>query len=191
MKFKITVSVLTLAIITMFGYVVYLTSQLEETNQDLKDYATQLGEASAELDLVKDKAIQDLRECREQAGADQWTLAKETNTLRAFSNFLETCGDDCHTDELDKAVNRLLSEKGYVQIIDSDGTEYFKEIKDLKLGGVYYVATSDRSVRNGVIGRPDEFPNTSRKGVILKGAIVKLIDKPSEDSKWAQIAYRK
>jgi hypothetical protein len=191
MKFKIIVSVLTLAIISMFGYVVYLTSQLEESNRDLEDYANQLGKTSAELDQVKEKAIEDLRKCREEAGADQWTLAKETNTLRAFSNFLETCGDDCHTAELDKAVSRLLSEKGYVQIIDSDGTKYFEEIRDLKLGGTYYRATSDRSVRNGVIGRPDEFPNTSRKGVILKGSIVKLIDKPSEDSKWAQIAYRK
>ncbi len=204
MKFRIIVAVLTITIIGLFAMVVYQAAELSSKNKDLEVTLAQKDSMNVELQAAKDQlrlkedeAQTQLDSLRKIATSDIWNYTKETNTLKAYTNYYKDNGEDEHFEDIIDALKGLLTESGYVQIKESGGKLLFTEHEVPGLGD-FLIAETDRSVRNGVIGAnrelyQNETQNTSRNGdVILLGQIVKEVGKhriPSGKTMWAKIEY--
>ena len=86
-------------------------------------------------------------------------------------------------------MDDLFRDKGYVQILDSDGrTRYFEEVSGLELGK-YFKALTDRNVNTGVLG-VDSGAGNKVGHSIRKDQIVRLEkEHKSGDAVWAEIGY--
>ena len=209
MKFRIIVSFLTITIIGLFVLVVYQADELSSTNKVLEAKNVELQEAQSKL-AVKNVELQEshtkyldlesdalllLEKCLNDGTKNSWEIASGTNTLSAYSGFVDNCDaikTDCHADELEAAINKLLNENGYVQTVETNGNKLFTSV-DLSLEGKFIKFKTDKSVRNGAIGISDcGSSNTARKGVVLQDRIVKVLDEceaPGSQSVWAHIQY--
>lgn len=121
-----------------------------------------------------------------------WDQAKTLNTLESYSAYYESnANDTIHRDSLNVALSNLLNNEGYVQIIETGGRKLYEDVTlDLPISDFIKFKT-DLNVRRGIIGDPD-FSSSSKKGVILKDQIVRIVErKESNSSKsvWAKIAY--
>lgn len=183
-----------ITIIAIIGFA-YLNNDLKETKAKLADKVVELDSTIVELDSTKlflEKLIAERQKAdldKLKGNSDIWRYTKEENTLEAYLNYLKIEPNTTKIDSVNLALNKLLNKSGYVQIIESNGHELFKD-SDLK---GYLSPVSARSVRRGVIGNKD-FSNTSRNGdVILVGQIVKIEEEfgAGKVAKWAKIKYSK
>jgi hypothetical protein len=203
MKFKIIFSVLILLIIASFVYAILLSFKLEKTNSDLAKSNAAILEAikekdEAKLQLIKNDSISSakLEECLNEGNRSNWEIASRTNTLIAYSSFVDHCNaeeTDCHTDDLKNAINTLLNADGYVQLIETDGNPLYTSVK-LSLEGEFVKLNSDKSVRYGPIGVDNCGPSNTAKtgGIVLKDKIIKVLKRcnaTSSKSVWAQIQF--
>ncbi len=195
MKFRIIVAVLTLAILGLFGMVMYLTYELRSTNKVLKSSNEEVRQAK--LKLIKQDSIaqKKLQDCLNDGTRNSWEIAAGTNTLTAYSSFKDNCNSaesDCHKDDLKNAIDALLNTKGYVQMVETNGNQLFTTV-NLSLDGDFVKFKTDKSVRTGAIGIPDcGSANSARSGVLVKDEIVRVRNKcnaPGSKSVWALIEY--
>lgn len=203
MKFKLIFSVLILLIIASFAYAIYLSLRLEGINAELSKSNAALSEAikekeEAKLQLIKNDSIsrEALEKCLNDGTRSNWEIASRTNTLMAYSSFVDHCNaeeTDCHTEDLKNAVNALLNAKGYVQLVETNGNLLYTPVT-LSLEGEFVKLKSDKSVRNGAIGIDDCGSPSAAKtgGIVLKDKIVKVLERctaTSSESVWAQIQF--
>jgi len=203
MKFKLIFSVLILLIIASFAYAIYLSLRLERINAELSKSNTALSEAikekeEAKLQLIKNDSIsrEALENCLNDGTRSNWEIASGTNTLMAYSSFVDHCNaeeTDCHTEDLKNAVNALLNAKGYVQLVETNGNLLYTPVT-LSLEGEFVKLKSDKSVRNGAIGIDVCGSPSAAKtgGIVLKDKIVKVLERctaTSSESVWAQIQF--
>jgi transcription elongation factor Elf1 len=195
MKFKIVFSILILLIITSFSYAIYLSLRLERTNTELSESIKEIEEAKSKYIALETSMREELEKCLNDGTRNSWQIASGTNTLIAYSNFVDNCneeGADCKDDDLIKAVNSLLNTKGYVQMVETNGNPLFTSV-NLSLEGEFIKFKTDKSVRNGAIGIPNCGSSSPVKtGIILQNKIVKVLDKcnaSGSQSVWAHIQY--
>ena len=205
MKFKLLSSILILLIIASFSFAIYLSLELQKKNVELIDTNKELEEKNVlienintKIDSLEKSAREELEKCLSEGNRSLWEVASRTNTLVAYSNFVKNCNSaesDCHEQDLKNAIDALLNSKGYVQIIETNGNPLFTKADDLSLDGEFIKFKTDRSVRNGAIGKDIEncgLPNPKKTGIVLKDKIVKVLKKceaSSSKSVWAQIQY--
>lgn len=197
MKFKIVFSTLILLIIASFSYAIYLSLRLERTNTALSESITEIEDAKLKYASLETSARDALEKCLTEGDRSSWEIASRTNTLMAYSSFvIENCtGDeeDCNQKELKDAVDKLLNEEGYVQMIETNGNPLFTPV-ELALQGKFIKFKTDKAVRNGAIGIRDcgLARPTKTGGIVLKDRIVKLLDvcnASDSQSVWAHIQY--
>lgn len=196
MKFKLVFSVLILLIIASFSYAIYLSLRLERTNTALSESIMEIEEAKSKYIALETSARDELEKCLNDGTRNSWEIASGTNTLMAYSSFVDNCNaeeSDCHDDELKDAISSLLNAKGYVQMVETNGNPLFTEVK-LSLEGRFVKFKTDKSVRNGAIGISDcGSSNPSRTGgIVLEGKIVKLLNEcnaSNSQSVWGHIQY--
>ena len=195
MKFKILFSILILLIIGAFTYAIYLSLRLEHTNTALSESIEELEEAKSKYIALETSARNELEKCLNDGTRSSWEIASRTNTLTAYSSFVDNCNSEdtnCNDEELKKAVNSLLNATGYVQMIETNGNPLFTVV-DLSLEGKFIKFKSDKSVRNGAIGIPNcgsSYPG--KTGIVLQSKIIKVLDEckaSSSQSVWAHIQY--
>ncbi len=196
MKFKVVFTILILLIIGAFSYAIYLSIELERTNSELQASNELIDEANSKLTSMEAKAKQDLEECLKEGNLDKWDIASKTNTLEAYSSFVDNCNSeesDCQEDDLEKAIEALLNAKGYVQMIETNGNRLYTEV-DLSIEGEFVKFKTDKSVRNGAIGIPNCGSSSAAKtgGIVLKDKTVKVLDKceaSGSSSVWGHIQF--
>ena len=195
MKFKLVSSVLILLIIASFSYAIHLSLKLQSTNQELKDRNNELEQVKQQLVKSEQKASEELEKCLNDGIRNSWEIASGTNTLKAYSNFATNCKSEeggCREEDLKKAINSLLNADGYVQMVETDGHRLYTD-EPLSLEGEFIKFNNDISVRTGAIGIENcGSPNHTKKGIVLKDKIVKVLDKctaSSSESVWAHIQY--
>lgn len=192
MKFKTIAIILILVIIGLFGYSIFLTTELnEQRKREAENYQTLLN-LTAQDSLQRKK----LDELAKSKVTDMWKAAEALNTLRAYSNYAQQHPDDTlHVEDLRNAVDKLLKNKGYVQYQETNGNKLYKEVNDLSLEGDYVVFKTDKSVRNGAIGIDDcGVSPPSKIDVVRQGTVVRvkeLCHAPGSESIWAHIEYAK
>jgi len=197
MKFKVVSSILILLILCSFSYAIYLSLKLQEKNKELNEKNILIENTYTKIDSMENRARVELEKCLSEGNRSLWEVASRTNTLMAYSNFVKNCNSDesdCHEKDLKNAIDALLNSKGYVQLIETNGNLLYSTV-NLSLEGEFITFKSDRSVRNGAIGRDIEncgSSNPIKIGIILKDKIVKVLRKceaSSSKSVWAQIQY--
>ncbi len=195
MKFRLIVAVITIAIIGLFGMVIYLAIQLKSKNKDLALTNVELQDSKAKYITLETKAREELEKCLNDGTRNSWEIASGTNTLTAYSSFRENCNteeSDCHKEDLKNAINVLLNAQGYVQMVETNGNQLFTAVP-LTLDGDFVKFKTDKSVRTGAIGINDcGSSNPAKSGRIVKDEIVKVLKKcqtPGSQSVWAQIQY--
>jgi len=168
----------------------------QEANLALEESIKEVEAARNKYEQLEEKAQLDLATCLEAGNSNKWELAYKTNTLLAYSNFLEGCeGDeDCRKAEIEAAVNKILDADGYVQLIERNGNPlYTKADINLQDGFEYVKFKTDKSVRNGAIGIKDcGSSSPTQKGIVLQGKTVRILEKCEEKgtkSVWAHIQY--
>ncbi len=204
-QIKFANTLLSIAVIIFIVTSVMLYSNLKEEKRKLTESETNL--LASEKKLIasnksleekeaileeKNKKLLDLRGSLEK----EWRKADESGKIKDYASYLERAiEDDDHYSEALKKMNTLANDKGYVQITDSNGSKYLKEIENLKTDDVFYRVIKAMNVRYGVLGHPDfRNRNTSRNGNIIRiGDVVKIIKKYSFNSgaEWAEIRYDK
>ena len=198
MKFKLLSSILILLIIGSFSYAIYLSLELQKTNADLKEKNELIENVNRKIDSLETSAREELEKCLSEGNRSLWEVALRTNTLMAYSNFVKNCNSedsDCHENDLKNAINSLLNSSGYVQIVETNGNPLFTKVEDISLEGEFIKFKTDRSVRNGAIGKDIEncgSSNPVKTGIILKDKIVKVLKRcsaSSSESIWAEIQY--
>ena len=129
---------------------------------------------------------------RENVG-DLWEGAKTINTLKGYSAYKkQNPNDTIHNEDLIDAVNNLLKNKGYVQLVETNGNRLFDEV-NLALDGYFIKFKTDKNIRNGAIGIDGcGYSNPTKTGVVLKDKTVRVKDTCNargSQSVWAQIEY--
>ncbi len=198
MKFKLVFSILILLIIASFSYSIYLSLKLERTNIKLNETIEKYENAGLKIEYLENERSKELIKYAKlinEGNQSKWEIASGTNTLAAYSMFVENCNsevEDCHKEDLEKAINSLLNFQGYVQIVETNGNALFTPV-NLSLEGKFVKFKTDKSVRSGAIGIPNcGSSNVSKTGIVLKNMIVKVIDEcnaPGSQSVWAHIKY--
>ncbi len=195
MKFKIVFSVLILLIIASFSYAIYLSLRLERTNTALSQSIKEIEEAKSKYIALETSARDELEKCLNDGTRNSWEIATGTNTLIAYSSFVDNCNAeeaDCNDDDLKKRINSLLNAKGYVQMVETNGNPLFALV-NLSLEGKFVKFKTDKSVRNGAIGIPNcGSSNPAKTGIVLQNKIVKVLDEcnaSDSQSVWAHIQY--
>jgi transcription elongation factor Elf1 len=218
MKFRIIVTILTVSIIGLFAMVVYQSNELMEQAEELRDQATELKYQATELSS-KNKELKEtnedleasesqlvtfqsdtnkkLIECLNEGIRNSWEIASNTNTITAYSSFVDNCNEedeeaDCKEDNLEKAIESLLNAEGYVQLIETNGNPLYTQVT-LSLKGEYIKFKTNKRVRSGAIGINNcGSSNPAKIGIVLKNKIVKVLDKcntPGSKSVWGRIQY--
>ena len=201
MKFRIIVTFLTIAIIVLFGLVIYFSFQLKHANTTLSDIIAKYEEAGLKIENLESensKALIKYANLINEGTKDKWEIASGTNTLAAYSMFVENCNgevEDCHQTDLENAINTLLNADGYVEFVETNGNKLYTEV-NFSLEGKFVKFNKDKNVRNGAIGidncgSPD---HTSTGDIVSKNRIVKVLDEcnaPGSQSVWAHIQYTK
>lgn len=198
MKFKLVFSILIILIIASFTYAIFLSLKLEQTNAKLSNIIKKYEEAGLKIEYLENERAKEYAEYLKlinEGNRSKWEIASGTNTLAAYSMFVENCdaeGEDCHEDELKAKIDKLLNTKGYVQLVETNGNHLFSEV-NLSLEGEFVKFKSDKSVRNGAIGIDEcGSSNPVKTGIVLKDKIVKVLEKceaSGSESVWAQIQY--
>jgi transcription elongation factor Elf1 len=218
MKFRIIVTILTVSIIGLFAMVVYQSNELMEQAEELRDQATELKyqatelsskneelkETNEDLEAAESQLVtlqsdtkKRLVECLNEGIRNSWEIASNTNTLTAYSSFVDNCNEedeeaDCKEDNLEKAIESLLNAEGYVQLIETNGNLLYTQVT-LSLEGEYVKFKTDKRVRSGAIGINNCGSSSPAKiGIVLKNKIVKVLDKcdtPGSKSVWGRIQY--
>jgi hypothetical protein len=198
MKFKLVFSILILLILATFSYAIYISIKLERTNSKLNDIIQKYEDAGLKIEYLENensKALIDYAKLINEGTQNKWEIASGTNTLAAYSMFVENCNgevEDCHNEDLENAINSLLNSDGYVEFVETNGNKLYTEV-NLALDGKYVKFNKDKSVRNGAIGINDcgsSYP--SKTGIVLKGKIVKILNEchaSGSQSVWAHIQY--
>ena len=218
MKFRIIVTILTISIIGLFAMVVYQSNELMEQAEELRDQATELKyqatelsskneelkETNEDLEAAESQLVtlqadtkKRLVECLNEGIRNSWEIASNTNTLTAYSSFVDNCNEedeeaDCKENNLEKAIESLLNAEGYVQLIETNGNPLYTQVT-LSLEGEYVKFKTDKRVRSGAIGINNcGSSNPAKIGIVLKNKIVKVLDKcntPGSKSVWGRIQY--
>ena len=200
MKFKIVFSILIILIIVSFSYAILLSIKLERTNAKLSEILDKYEEAGLKIEYLESERSKEFLKYSKlinEGNKSNWEIASGTNTLIAYSMFVQNCvgeEEDCHAEDLKEAINSLLNASGYVQLTETNGNPLYSTV-NLSLEGEFIKFKSDRSVRNGAIGRDIDncgSLNPVKTGIILKDKIVKVLKKceaSSSKSVWAQIQY--
>lgn len=195
---KIVFGALILIILGAFTYAILLSVRIETVNMELENANNDLEDANEKYALLEAKATKELEECLDDGTKGKWEVASQTNTLLSYSTFIEGCDkeiEDCHSDQIKTAIDKILNADGYVQFIETDGNELFTKV-DLNLdGGEYVKFDTDKAVRNGAIGIDDCGASKPRKvGIVLKNKTVKVLEKcyaQGSESVWVHIQYAK
>ena len=225
MKFRIIVTILTISIIGLFVMVVYQSNELMEQSEELKAQVNELKYQVTELKYQatelssKNKELKEtnedleasesqlvtfqsdtnkkLIECLNEGIRNSWEIASNTNTLTAYSSFVDNCNEedeeaDCKENNLEKAIESLLNAEGYVQLIETNGNPLYTQVT-LSLKGEYIKFKTNKRVRSGAIGINNcGSSNPAKIGIVLKNKIVKVLDKcntPGSKSVWGRIQY--
>jgi|TARA_B110000238_G_scaffold102394_1_gene111563 uncharacterized protein YoxC len=234
MKFRIIVTILTISIIGLFVMVVYQSNELMEQSEELKAQVNELKYQVTELKYQatelssKNKELKEtnedleasesqlvtfqsdtnkkLIECLNEGIRNSWEIASNTNTLTAYSSFVDNCNEEeeeadcnekeeeaeCKEENLKKAIESLLNAEGYVQLIETNGNPLYTQVT-LSLKGEYIKFKTNKRVRSGAIGINNcGSSNPAKIGIVLKNKIVKVLDKcntPGSKSVWGRIQY--
>jgi transcription elongation factor Elf1 len=211
MKFRIIVTILTISIIGLFVMVVYQSNELmgqaqelryqanelSSRNEELKETNENLEVAESQLVTLQADTKKRLVECLNEGIRNSWEIASNTNTLTAYSSFVDNCNEedeeaDCKEENLEKAIESLLNAKGYVQLIETNGNLLYTQVT-LSLEGEYVKFKTDKRVRSGAIGINDCGSSRPAKiGIVLKNKIIKVLDKcdtPGSKSVWGLIQF--
>ncbi|MEP0133384.1 MAG: hypothetical protein ABJJ25_15395 [Eudoraea sp.] len=197
-KNKIAGVLLVLFIIIMSAALISTWNQRKRLQLKTEKLEVSLAEVSAAKDQIEEqKTIFEnfYNDCKNDNNeADLWKIANATNTLFAYSNYAQISNPEgAKLKELNNAVDNLLSKKGYVQYIETNGNKLFAQV-NLSLEGEFVRFITDKAVRDGAIGIKNcGSPNQKKTGdIILKGKtvkIIKLCEATSSKNVWAYIAF--
>ncbi len=162
-------------------------SELINLNKDLKEKSKSLEIAITKLEKERDGYVKLF------SSSMDYEEAKKKNTPEAYYKYVKNVGAENFGDtriikEISDKLNALMNKTGYVQLIESDGTNIFEEKEKLFKDYDFFQAKSDRSVRRGVIGVHDK---VSRNGDHISiGQIVNVLNiVRSGNAAWAEISY--
>ena len=206
MKFRLLVTILTIAIVGLFAMVVKKSSDLKASEMRLQAKNDTLVTQKRTIDSLYGVTEQQLKDLERATDSIYFYAARNTNTFRSYRGYVANYGEQ--GEYYHKALtnmNAYFPKKGYVQIEESNGYKYYDAYEDTKgfpeepiqIVGEPSVTKSNlivldkaMTVRKGVIGNPD-FPNTRPTGDALEvGQVVKLLDVvESGSAKWGHIAY--
>jgi len=196
MKFRIIVSVLVIAILTLFASVYYLSVNLQDTNEMLeaqKDtlmmQQVALRKRNKQIEEYKDQLLNSV-----QSEDVYWEIAKEQKSIESYMDYLikfESDTTNQFVPDAKKGLEALLNKKGFVQVVESSGTHLFDPYTSYSNSVIFLKSKMAMNVRRGVIGNTDYSPSTRNGDIINEGQVVKVIKAniPSGKSVWAQIAY--
>ena len=198
MKFRIIVTVLTIAIIGLFASTVILSLKLKD-NIDAKNILLEkYKDAGLTIEFLENensKKSIEYAKLLNEGTQSKWEITSSINTLNAYSTFVENCNredEDCHQTELENAINTLLNAEGYVEFVETNGNKLYTEVS-LALEGEFVKFSQSKNVRNGAIGINNcGESNPTKIGIVLKDRIVKVLAKceaNGSDSVWAKIQY--
>ena len=156
---------------------------------------TLANEALAQIEINEAETRRKLDSMVASNVTDLWKQARTVNSLMAYSNYSKDHPNDTlHGNDLVKALDELLSNKGYVQIVERDGNRLYESVQ-LSLDGEFVKFKTDKSVRSGAIGIDGcGSSNSTRIGILLKDKIARIEEKCEEagsKSVWAKIDYTK
>jgi len=182
-----------LFIVAVSGALYWSWKQTKQLEALLKE------ESTARIQIEeKNKVLEEYyKDCVVSSGnstGSEWEIATATNTLLAYSNYVEFSDPTgIKQKELTTAVEKLLSKTGYVQYIETNGNKLFTPVT-LSLEGQFVRFKTDKAARNGAIGISNcGSSKPERTGdIILKGKTVKIIslcEASGSKSVWAHIAF--
>lgn len=206
MKFRLVVTILTIAIVGLFALVVKKSYDLKASQLQLQTKNTVLVKQKGTIDSLLGVTERQLEELESATDSIYFYAARNTNTFKSYRGYVANYGKK--GEYYHKALTNLnayFPNKGYVQIQESNGSKYYTPYKETKgfpeepimiLGEPSVTQTNlivldqTMSVRKGVIGNPD-FSSTGRNGdAVREGQVVKLLEIiESGDAKWGHIAY--
>lgn len=194
--FRIIVTVLVVAIIALFASVFYLSNNLKESNERLEaqtDTLMMQKEAlkrrNAKIEEYKDQLLGSV-----QSEEVYWDIAKNQNSIESYMDYLikfESDTTNTYAGEAKNSLASLLNKKGFVQVLESNGSKLFDEYPGYDGNEIFIRSKTAMNVRRGVIGNSEYSPSTRNGDVLSEGQVVKVIkgDIKSGSSIWAQIAY--
>lgn len=207
MKFRVLVSILVIAIISLFTLVVKFSVDIKNHEKELEATNAELSESLKVSDSLKKVTEDHFNILQKATDSIYFSVAKKSNTFRSYKNYINTIGKDGEYYEAALInLGSFFPKKGYVQFIETSGNnlyDLFTETDNFPEEPItfnnepsvaksnLYRATRGATIRNGVFGN-DDYPNRSSTGdQVRPGQLVKVLKiiESGGDSRWIHIAY--